>query len=418
MKISIMVLLAFSLASCGPAVIVPNEAPTISSNPTSISTRHPPPSSMAQVQQPVPWPGLHGGWMNFSGLGQSMPADFTYDSSGYLWALRNGGIIRWNLETGEMISYTALDGIPGDVRYLTMFKGKPYVFSAGGEVATYSGGKWILSPDWFWGASQYSVISNAGDSLWYSNWNSIQSSNGAALSYVFDVKTLPQCHESFTINQSRGGYLWFLGCRQVIRYDGRTWKSYDNLRGAQQILTLSDGSLIFEINNTLVHFDGNSFDLMVIPGKPFGFTLSGPPHLTFDGDVWFQIEDDYAPGVFDEVYVIHNGGVQELQFPPLPRGGGYPTSIVPVAVFSGRAVFYSSNNAAYLYDGKNWNILGASTDPSFHLLLSALRRTELCGLTKTMYRNGLMAVSSFLLFSDKFLKTKIANVLEVTIFSL
>ncbi len=164
--------------------------------------------------------------------------------------------------------------------------------------------------------------------------------------------------------------MWFLGCRQVIRYDGQSWKSYDNLRGTQQIFTLADGTLIFEMKNNLVHFDGSRFETVLLPGQPYGYAIYGVPHLSSSGDLWFQIEDAYGyPG---SINVIHDGEVHQL--PPLDRGPAPdPALISPIAMFPGGMVFYaSSSNVVYLYDGQSWKTLGTTSDPWSDIISSQL----------------------------------------------
>ncbi len=73
--------------------------------------------------------------MNFSGLGQSALADFSYDSTGNLWALENGGVVRWDLKTSNLTTYTALDGLPENLSYLTIFQGKALAESEDGEIS-------------------------------------------------------------------------------------------------------------------------------------------------------------------------------------------------------------------------------------------------------------------------------------------
>src|SRR5271157_1196718 len=94
-KISILALIMFLLASCASAVNAPTVAPITQPIAPNAQTQAPP---ATQTQQVISWPGLHSGWMDFEGAG-GLPIDFTYDPTGYLWALANPGIARWDLKT-------------------------------------------------------------------------------------------------------------------------------------------------------------------------------------------------------------------------------------------------------------------------------------------------------------------------------
>jgi streptogramin lyase len=360
----VLVLLAFVLASCGPAKIVPNATSMVQLKQASI----------ARAQQLISWPGLHSGWMNFTGTG-GLLSDFTYDPNGYLWALgySTGVIVRWDLKTGEMTTYTSLVGIPNGSSYLTLFQGKPWIVAEGGRVATYSGQQWItptISTQLLEVSNNFSgyLFSNTGDRLWVSWMNGTYYFDGQTWQSFDQIqveKSQLQCSGSFKVSKSHDGTLWFLGCGRVLGFDGQNWKSYDSLRGTDQIFTLSEGTLIFEINNNLVFFDGSRFQTVVLPGNPFGYTLYSEPLLNSNGDLWFQTQGDSGNPGF--TYIIHNGQVQQqpaLDFENAPAKSFISSTDRPMAVGPEGLVFFSeSTQTAYLYDGKIWRAMGTLKDP-------------------------------------------------------
>ena len=331
------------LVSCTPMA----SAPTVPST-TKVQSSPTP-------TQPALWPGLHDGWMNFKGTaGFNSPV---YDHQGYLWAVTfDNGIYRWDIETGELKDFTSKDGLPDNIFDLKMFDKKVWASSSNGKISCFLNGKWVTQTVTT-GNSSY--LSNTGDRLWASSSDGMYYLEGQEWKH-FDL--IPESYQSspdygYQVSKSKDGSLWFWKYDRVLRFDGTKWQEYQNLQGVNNVITLSDGTLLFLFGDLIISFDGKLLVPTVLPGNQFRYPIQ-TALITPENDLWLQIFRETSAPDKDgyPTYLIHNGQVERIQnvvFNDFPEQmSNNPEAMTPQGwVFTG-------NNDIYLYKDNNWKKLG------------------------------------------------------------
>jgi ligand-binding sensor domain-containing protein len=61
---------------------------------------------------PTSWITSHPGWATYTNANQV--SDLAFDSDGNLWAVGNGGVVKWNLAAGTNTKFTVDDGLAND----------------------------------------------------------------------------------------------------------------------------------------------------------------------------------------------------------------------------------------------------------------------------------------------------------------
>ncbi len=335
---SIVVLLF--LVSCGP--ITPH--PTV----TSTSSSRPPQAIPTIVSPLIEWPGLHDGWTAYKNTASYLSTP-VYDPAGYLWTLSGSRVYRWSIETGRFIEFTTEDGLPEKLGSMTFFDGKVWVSSTHGEVAFYSEGKWVTQSVT---DGETSALSSTGDRLWLA---------GKEGMYFFDrqewksLELFPEelRDSNYRVAKSKDGSLWFWYFSHILRFNGNSWQEYPNLRDVQSVFTLSDGTLLFKYDNSIVSFDGQALNPLILPGSQYRYSIRSAL-LTPAGDLWLQVYDYHADATGERfpTYLIHNGRaakIPNVKFENAPDPAIYsPASIIP------QGWVFTVLDGVYLYDEKDW----------------------------------------------------------------
>ncbi len=110
--IFVLLILALAVTSCGggeatETAVPPTDAPVVPTNTPVPPTETPVPPTPTPT--PEPTPVAEPGWHIYSN-GNYVREIALHD--GYLWAATGGGVIAWDMASGEAFSYTTLDGLP------------------------------------------------------------------------------------------------------------------------------------------------------------------------------------------------------------------------------------------------------------------------------------------------------------------
>ncbi|MFT3895575.1 MAG: hypothetical protein QM730_28470 [Anaerolineales bacterium] len=338
------------------------------------------PSSPSDVTQPF-WNWLQNGWMHFSQDGNGVWP--IYDPAGYFWAIGDNGLLRWNIETGEVkvIEHASSDSIPyvGGIVMFATLNGKVWVVTTVGDVSYYSDGTWIAGQSIPYqkttpaGAltfpNQYR-ISNTNNRLWasgeYIDYSKCPTSfdtfpqscvSRYQVIYYFDGRewgTFNQMPDkyldsAYSVAESKDGSYWFWNGYYVLRYSNQSWTEYKNLESSK-IVTLSDGTLLFIFDTLILSFDGQQLSPLIFPENNYHYPIERS-YLTPNGDLFVRLHNYYNKSEA-QTYLIHNGEVRkspDLSFENIPNGVStdYP-------VTTPRGWILHSPDGFYLYDGKNW----------------------------------------------------------------
>jgi len=341
------------LDSCARVVSVPTVTPT-----------RKPEASPTQTQPP-PWPGLHAGWMNFKGTSRFYNP--VYDPQGYLWAVTfNNDIYRWDLETGELKIFTSTNGLPGNLYDLKVFDNKVWVSAGNGKITCFLNGEWVTQTVT---SGDVSDLSSTGDRLWVGANDGMYYLEGKDWKR-FDLTSVSNQippDNNYRVARSKDGSLWFWKYDRVFRFDGIKWQEYQNLQGVNDVITLSDGTLLFLFSDLIMVFDGKLLAPMVLPGNQYRYYIRSSL-LTPEKDLWLQIssQDGYASND-SPTYLIHNGKVKKI---PDVIFEDFPEQInrTPQAMTPQGWVFYGSNDI-YLYQDNNWKKLGTNQSSGINQMI-------------------------------------------------
>jgi ligand-binding sensor domain-containing protein len=115
--ILVLLILALAASACGgsepteTAALPPTEAPALPTNTPVPPADTPAPPPPTPTPTPTPVSGPESGWYIYSN-GNHVREIALHD--GTLWAATGGGVVAWNVASGEAVKYTTLDGLPNN----------------------------------------------------------------------------------------------------------------------------------------------------------------------------------------------------------------------------------------------------------------------------------------------------------------
>jgi ligand-binding sensor domain-containing protein len=210
------------------------EAELATSIPTSTETPSPTPTAT-----PTPTPTPEPVFSYFTN-GDEINA-MTLDGQGYLWAATNGGVVRWELDTGEPTLFTRADGLPTNIiKTITAaadgsiwaIASQPFVFGGGelaiytsGTVVQYLNGEWIAHPSAGGSADNraYSLAAT-GNGVWVGFSDGVSFYDGQAWTHYTEADGL--LGTSFSeIYVEPGGRVWAGSNEGINWYENEVWSS-------------------------------------------------------------------------------------------------------------------------------------------------------------------------------------------------
>ena len=104
---------------------------------------------------------MEAGWTSFSKVSTRVNGA-VYDPQGYIWAVTNDSVFRWDIDTADFEDLTPEEGTPGYIKDILLRDGEVWVMANRG-VAHYTNSQWeIYELD----VDYISRFSDTGDLLW------------------------------------------------------------------------------------------------------------------------------------------------------------------------------------------------------------------------------------------------------------
>ncbi len=141
-----------------------------------------------------------------------------------LWCATNGGVIQWNTQTGNYITYTTADGVYGDSqRFVEVDQNGVKWFGSNNGVLTFDGESWKTVMDF--------IISD----IFVDSENVVWIMSSGLLTKI-DADTMHEISRELYINmnvyglkccvEAENGIMWFGSSNGVFRFDGSSWTNY------------------------------------------------------------------------------------------------------------------------------------------------------------------------------------------------
>jgi ligand-binding sensor domain-containing protein len=226
-----------------------------------------------------------------------------------LWAVTEGGVVRWDMDTGTYQKYTTADGlINNNVGGMTEDQSGNLWFVTGG-VTEYNGKSWHSLPD----INSIDSLSPIGvTAIAFNNDNNLYAGTSDGSIYLFngkyqEIKSPDEAPNNGslgihgglamegikTLAVDKNNTLWSFGADGMQRYDGKSWVAGQDIPGfpggsLDYICTDKNGDLWFQdyadfSNAYLYRYNGTSWQKIGIQ-----FTDSDARSITIDnrGNVW------------------------------------------------------------------------------------------------------------------------------------
>ncbi len=261
-------------------------------------------------------PAVHAGWSTITNA--NFVSDMAFDSSGALWAVGSGGVVRWDPEATTCVKYTVDQGLTSNrVSAVAVAPdGALWIGSEGGGASRFDGASWTT----------YSVA------------------DGLASDTVQAIAVAPD------------GVVWLGTDRGASRFDGETWTTY----------TTADGLASNSVGSIALALDGAVWFGTVGAGwqDPAGHGAS-----RFDGETWttYTTADGLAG---DKVYAIAvaptgalwfgtDGGVSRFDdetWATYSEGDGLASTYVHAVAVAPEGVlwFGTAGGGVSRFDGRHW----------------------------------------------------------------
>ena len=307
------------------------------------------------------WEGMETGWMSFSYTSIDI-REVVYDPQGYLWAVTNNRVFRWDIDTVNFEDLTPEKGFPGLIKNIFLRDDEIWVATSK-CIARYLGNEWqiyeLAEVDYI------SHISDTGDRLWASTATDKDGDYKSEYSlYYFEEEKWQEFNippldggystlYSIIVGKDSAGSLWISNDDDdVFRFDGQNWEKYDDLHNVHSIITQPNGSLLFALPTSILIFDGDNFTPLDLLQRRYRYLYDTSKLLpTHDGNLWIQINTGDA----SYAYIINNGKAQ-IATPIKYNSENKPSDIDydPMAKTPSGWVFAGSEGTIYLYDNTSW----------------------------------------------------------------
>jgi hypothetical protein len=240
-------------------------------------------------------PVLYHNWMSFTNANYIRA--MLVDHNGDLWTGGSGGVVHWDISTGEYVKFTAEHGLANN--FVTSIAqtadGVLWIGTRGGGISRYDGSMWKTYttqtgiPDNF--ILSMAVVDNT---LWIQTY---LGTDGDILK--IDGQTIiisSNLGKSTILVAAPDGVVWRGGYESGLEcYDGKGWKSFnDHIKGwhVTALAVTPDGTLWVGAENSVIHYDGKSWISHSLweneqeeGGSPEIVTIAPAP----DGSIWFGV---------------------------------------------------------------------------------------------------------------------------------
>jgi len=270
-----------SCISFGESPPMASPSPTL----TPIPEPTPPANPTANLSSP--------GWTTYAGGNQVY--DLLFDQEGYLWAASEGGMTRWDPNTGHYTRYTRDNGLINNrVRSMAIADdGSLWFGTYHGGVSRFDGESWtnFTREEGLVHNSVRSITVAPDGTLWFGTENGVSHFDGQAwTAFSIEGRPGPQ-NVVYDVAVGPDEALWFGTMKGVWRFDGTSWNQYtaeDGLAASDvwAIAVAVDGSLWFGGEKAVSHFDGNTWASYPITKHDLEYNELRAIYVTSDGTVW------------------------------------------------------------------------------------------------------------------------------------
>ncbi len=233
-----------------------------------------------------------------------------------LWAATDGGVVVWDLDSGESTLFTVEHGLPGNrINAITAApNGNIWVAAAGG-IARHDGSGWqtFEAEGGPFSAEVHDVLALPDGTIWAATDEGLFSTTDGRSWRAITRSSLLSGLPSNTVTAlaaAQGNDIWVGTDSGIARTDGRNWELFDATTGlsSNEISALAatpDGSVWAATPTGLNQFNGRSWRSILLPAPYAGLgiaTLAAQP----DGTVWLGF-DDLAAGLiqFDGSSIVN-----------------------------------------------------------------------------------------------------------------
>jgi len=228
-----------------------------------------------------------------------------------LWCAANGGVIQWNKQTGNHITYTTSDGVFGDSqRFVEVDHNGVKWFGSNNGVLTYDGDSWKTVMD----EIIFDIFVDSENAVWILTYGSIRKIDADSGNEIFYKKYNENLYGLQCTAEAADGTMWFGSNDGVFSYDGDTWKNYtfDNIwanqlkdiavddDGIVWIVTNGGGILSYDMKEWTTHTEenwlsGTFYSVCVDANNVKWFAHSGRGLTSYDNSSWvYHKMDDYS----------------------------------------------------------------------------------------------------------------------------
>ena len=214
-----------------------------------------------------------------------------------LWAVTEGGVVRWNMDTGTYQKYTTADGlINNNVGGMTEDKSGNLWFVTGG-VTEYNGKSWHSLPD----INSIDSLSPIGvTAIAFDNNNNLYAGMSDGSIYLFngkyqEIKSPDEAPNNGSLGihgvlgmegikalaVDKNNTLWSFGADGTQRYDGKSWVASQDIPGfpeAHSIISVRIKMAIYGFRIIPIFLMPIYIATTEHPGKKSGYSLPIPMH--------------------------------------------------------------------------------------------------------------------------------------------
>ncbi len=237
----------------------------------------------------------------------------TLDHDEVLWTTGHGGVVRWDLDTGNYELFRHSDGMPGysgrDI--LTDAQGGIWVRWAhptyrGYGVSHYSQGSWTHynASDGLADDIVNDMVVASDDRIWFSTPSGISSFDGGTWTTYTTADGLPS-NDVGVIAAGQNGSIWVHTDEGAASFDGAEWSAHDynplKSVNVNDIIVAPNGWVWFATSRYFISYDGLEFDWHWTDEGARGYDQFT---ITRDGTLWARAGRGIAAWRNNQWYVI------------------------------------------------------------------------------------------------------------------
>jgi len=306
------------------------------------------------------------------------------DRNGDLWTGGSGGVVHWDVKTGEYVKYTTEHGLASN--YVSSIAqaddGALWFGSCWGGASRFDGVNWTTytTHDGLLQDCVLSIAITPDGAIWFGFEDGVTRYDGQTWTSFNHVTTRTSLRRADVMAVAPDGALWIGGNLDsgLIRYDGREWQDFSRYLPDHAVTALAfapDGMLWVGTQRKLSqYFHGEWEDVPIINSLDMGeqtsissiaFALDGSPWVGFSFDTMSKVgsiereQSGDRNRLFDGVF-HYDGNAWTV----VNMGDGLiGNEILAIAMSPNGSVWFGSyNQGVSRFDGKKWETFKTKDD--------------------------------------------------------